>query len=48
MIDLKDWIGRTASVTDIATATPYAALSATFDRAPERPPGACVGIPQAI
>jgi len=38
MMDLKDWIGRTESVTDIATATPYAALSATFDRAPERPP----------
>jgi 3-methylfumaryl-CoA hydratase len=38
MMDLKDWIGRTESVTDIATATPYAALSATFDRTPERPP----------
>jgi 3-methylfumaryl-CoA hydratase len=38
MTDLKDWIGRTESVTDIATATPYAALSATFDRTPERPP----------
>ena len=38
MMDLQDWIGRTESVTDIATATPYAALSATFDRTPERPP----------
>ena len=37
-MDLKDWIGRTESVTDTATATPYAALSATFDRPPERPP----------
>ena len=37
-MDLKDWIGRTETITDTATATPYAALSATFDRAPERPP----------
>jgi 3-methylfumaryl-CoA hydratase len=37
-MDLKDWIGRTESVTDVVTATPYAALSATFDRTPERPP----------
>lgn len=36
-MDLKDWIGRSESVSDIATATPYAALSATLDRAPERP-----------
>ena len=36
-MDLKDWIGKTETVTDIATATPYAALSATFDRAPDRP-----------
>ena len=38
MMDLKEWIGRSETVTDIATATPYAALSATLDRAPERPP----------
>ena len=38
MMNLKDWVGRTESVTDVATATPYAALSATFDRTPERPP----------
>jgi 3-methylfumaryl-CoA hydratase len=36
-MELRDWIGRTESITDIATATPYAALSATFDRAPDRP-----------
>jgi len=35
--DLKTWIGRTETVTDIATATPYAALSATLDRAADRP-----------
>lgn len=36
-MNLKDWIGRSESVSDTATATPYAALSATFDRAAERP-----------
>src|SRR5437870_8968078 len=36
--DLAGWIGKTETVTDIVTATPYAALSATLDRAPERPP----------
>jgi 3-methylfumaryl-CoA hydratase len=36
-MDLRDWIGRTETITDTVTATPYAALSATFDRAPERP-----------
>jgi 3-methylfumaryl-CoA hydratase len=36
-MDLKDWIGRSETVADIATATPYAALSATLDRPPERP-----------
>jgi len=36
-MDLKDWIGRSETVSDIATATPYAALSATLDRPPERP-----------
>ena len=37
-MNLQDWIGRTESVSDIATATPYAALSATLDWPPERPP----------
>ncbi len=37
-MNLTDWIGRSEKVTDIATATPYAALSATFDRDPARPP----------
>ena len=41
-MNLKDWIGRSEEVSDIATATPYAALSATFDRPAERPP---VGAP---
>jgi len=35
--DLARWIGRTETVEDVVTATPYAALSATLDRAPERP-----------
>ena len=35
--DLSSWIGRSETVDDIATATPYAALSATLDRPPERP-----------
>ena len=34
---LQDWVGRSEQVSDIATATPYAALSATFDRPSERP-----------
>lgn len=34
---LKDWIGRSEVVADIATAFPYAALSATLDRPAERP-----------
>jgi 3-methylfumaryl-CoA hydratase len=37
-MDLRDWIGRTETMEDIATATPYAALSATLDRDPARPP----------
>lgn len=40
--NLRDWIGRSEAVTDVATATPYAALSATLDRSPERP---AVGTP---
>jgi 3-methylfumaryl-CoA hydratase len=42
MMDLKEWIGKTETVADIATATPVAALSATLDRAALRPP---VGTP---
>jgi 3-methylfumaryl-CoA hydratase len=34
---LQDWIGRTEQSSDVATATPYAALAATFDRPVERP-----------
>jgi 3-methylfumaryl-CoA hydratase len=30
-MNLQDWIGRTETLTDIATATPYAALAATLD-----------------
>ncbi len=30
-MNLQDWIGRSETVEDIATATPYAALSATLD-----------------
>ena len=41
-MNLKDWIGRSEEVSDIASATPYAALSATFDRPAERP---AVGTP---
>jgi len=36
--DPARWIGKTEAVDDTATATPYAALSATLDRAAERPP----------
>ena len=31
-MNLQDWIGRSETVHDIATATPYAALSATLDQ----------------
>src|SRR3954471_16286978 len=41
-INLKEWIGRSETVSDVVTATPYAALSATLDRTAERPP---VGTP---
>jgi 3-methylfumaryl-CoA hydratase len=34
---LADWIGRTETVTDTFTPTPYAALSATLDRPADRP-----------
>jgi 3-methylfumaryl-CoA hydratase len=36
-MELKDWIGRSETVSDVVTATPYAALSATLDRTAERP-----------
>jgi 3-methylfumaryl-CoA hydratase len=36
-VNLKDWIGRTETVDDIVTPTPYAGLSATLDRDPVRP-----------
>jgi 3-methylfumaryl-CoA hydratase len=36
-MDFKDWIGRTETVSDVVTATPYAALSATLDRPADRP-----------
>ena len=37
-MNLQDWVGKSETVSDVVTATPYAALSATLDRAPERPP----------
>ena len=40
-MNLQDWIGRSEQVTDLFTATPYAALSATFDRPAERPANHC-------
>ena len=36
--DLTSWIGKTETVHDVATATPYAALCATLDRPAGRPP----------
>jgi 3-methylfumaryl-CoA hydratase len=36
--NLQQWIGRSESVSDMITATPYAALSATLDRPVTRPP----------
>jgi 3-methylfumaryl-CoA hydratase len=35
--DLAHWIGKTEVAEDVVTATPYAALSATLDREPQRP-----------
>lgn len=34
----KEWIGKTERIDDVVGATPYAALSATLDREPQRPP----------
>ena len=36
-MNLTDWIGRSETVSDVATATPCAALAATLDYPPERP-----------
>jgi 3-methylfumaryl-CoA hydratase len=36
-MNLTEWIGRTETVGDVVTATPYAALSATLDHPTERP-----------
>lgn len=36
-MNITNWIGRTESARDLVTPTPIAALSATFDRNPERP-----------
>jgi len=36
-MNLTEWIGRTETVGDVVTATPYAALSATLDHSTERP-----------
>jgi 3-methylfumaryl-CoA hydratase len=35
--NLATWIGKSETVDDVVTATPYAALSATLDRPAERP-----------
>ena len=37
-MNLEEWIGRSETVSDIVTATPCAALSATLDRPAVRPP----------
>jgi len=37
-MNIREWIGNTETLVDVATATPYAALSATLDRPHERPP----------
>ena len=36
-MELKQWIGKSETVADVVTATPFAALAATLDRSPERP-----------
>ena len=36
-LSLQQWIGRSETVGDVVTATPYAALSATLDRSVARP-----------
>jgi 3-methylfumaryl-CoA hydratase len=37
-MNLESWLGRSETSTDVITATPYAALSATLDRSVARPP----------
>ncbi|MEO8304500.1 MAG: MaoC family dehydratase N-terminal domain-containing protein [Betaproteobacteria bacterium] len=37
-MNLSEWIGKSETATDVATATPYAALSAMLDRPVSRPP----------
>ena len=37
-MDFKEWLGRSETVSDVVTATPYGALSATLDRPAVRPP----------
>jgi len=37
-LDLRNWIGRTEEAQDTITAAPFAALAATLDHAPARPP----------
>jgi 3-methylfumaryl-CoA hydratase len=37
-VDLRQWIGKKEQSSDVVTATPYAALSATLDWPAERPP----------
>jgi len=36
-MELKQWIGKSETLADVVTATPFAALAATLDRTPERP-----------
>jgi len=36
-LNLQDWVGRTETIADVVTATPYAGLSATLDYEPMRP-----------
>lgn len=36
-MELENWIGRTEAMSDVVTAAPFAALSATLDRDPARP-----------
>jgi 3-methylfumaryl-CoA hydratase len=36
-MELKTWIGKSETMADVVTATPFAALAATLDRSPARP-----------
>lgn len=44
-MNLQDWIGRSETLEDIATATPYAALSATLDRPDTKRPAPGTPLP---